>query len=90
MKLPPIYVAGHRGKVCSAVVRRLVARGDVPANTIILAQPELVLGSQASTGLASGITAQDMCTAMVKRVVAHAKQHALLKKHVYAVNVSVV
>jgi GDPmannose 4,6-dehydratase len=35
------------------------------------------------------ITAQDMCTEMVEHDLAQAKQHALLKKHGYNVNVSV-
>jgi GDPmannose 4,6-dehydratase len=35
------------------------------------------------------ITAQDMCQEMVANDLAQAKQHALLKKHGYAVNVSV-
>ena len=35
------------------------------------------------------ITAQDMCTEMVANDLAQAKQHALLKKHGYDVNVSV-
>lgn len=35
------------------------------------------------------ITAQDMCKEMVENDLAHAKQHALLKKHGYNVNVSV-
>jgi GDPmannose 4,6-dehydratase len=35
------------------------------------------------------ITAHDMCTEMVAHDLAQAKQHALLQKHGYAVNVSV-
>jgi len=35
------------------------------------------------------ITAQDMCREMVAHDLAHAQQHALLRKHGYAVNVSV-
>jgi GDPmannose 4,6-dehydratase len=35
------------------------------------------------------ITAQDMCQEMVANDLAQAKQHALLKKHGYSVNVSV-
>jgi GDPmannose 4,6-dehydratase len=35
------------------------------------------------------ITAQDMCKEMVEHDLAQAKQHALLKKHGYAVSVSV-
>ena len=35
------------------------------------------------------ITAQDMCKEMVANDLARAKQHALLKKHGYDVNVSV-
>jgi GDPmannose 4,6-dehydratase len=35
------------------------------------------------------ITAQDMCQEMLAHDLAQAKQHALLKKHGYSVNVSV-
>jgi GDPmannose 4,6-dehydratase len=35
------------------------------------------------------ITAQDMCREMVAHDLAQAQQHALLRKHGYAVNVSV-
>lgn len=34
------------------------------------------------------ITAQEMCKEMVVSDLAHAKQHALLKRHGYSVNVS--
>ena len=54
---------------------------------------ETLLGdpSKAKTelGWIPEITAQDMCTEMVAHDLAQAKQHALLKKHGYDVNVSV-
>ena len=53
---------------------------------------ETLLGdpSKAKTelGWIPEITAQDMCQEMVANDLAQAKQHALLKKHGYDVNVS--
>ena len=45
--------------------------------------------AQADLGWVPEITAQDMCQEMVAHDLAQAKQHALLKKHGYSVNVSV-
>ena len=45
--------------------------------------------AKAVLGWVPEITAQDMCTEMVAHDLAQAKQHALLKKHGYDVNVSV-
>nr|WP_315464248.1 GDP-mannose 4,6-dehydratase [uncultured Rhodoferax sp.] len=54
---------------------------------------ETLLGDPAKAkkelGWVPEITAQDMCKEMVENDLAHAKQHALLKKHGYNVNVSV-
>jgi len=45
--------------------------------------------AKAELGWIPEITAQEMCKEMVEHDLAQAKQHALLKKHGYAVSVSV-
>jgi GDPmannose 4,6-dehydratase len=72
-----------------------------PGQTIVKVDPryfrptevETLLGDPSKAkkelGWIPEITAQDMCNEMVAHDLAQAKQHALLKKHGYSVNVSV-
>jgi GDPmannose 4,6-dehydratase len=57
------------------------------------AEVETLLGDPSKAkkdlGWVPEITAQDMCQEMLAHDLAQAKQHALLKKHGYSVNVSV-